>query len=189
MRYKNGLLAGLMALMMFSSVATAATRYVSDDLSINMRRGPGTGYRISELLSAGDRLSTLSESNGWMKVRTGDGKTGFVLTRFLSEQPAASTRIAAMKEQTEKFKTENEQLKKKLDEVRSGSEELTETKTSLVSENADLKKRLNSCAKPRPTRCASATKTKTFASNYCPCAATTSGCATRTPRCKAVATA
>lgn len=142
MRYKNGLLGGLVALMMLSSVATAATRYVSDDLSINMRRGPGTGYRISELLSAGDRLSTLSEANGWTQIRTTDGKTGYVLTRFLSEQPAASTRIATMKEQTEKFKTENEELKKKLEEVRSGSEQLTETKSSLEGENEDLKQRL-----------------------------------------------
>ena len=64
MRYQSGLLAGLVGIMLFSSVATAATRYVSDELSINMRRGPGTGYRISELVEAGDRLTTLSEANG-----------------------------------------------------------------------------------------------------------------------------
>jgi SH3 domain protein len=142
MRYQNGLLAGLVALMMFSSVASAATRYVSDELSINMRRGPGTGYRISELLNAGERLSTLSEANGWTQVRTTDGTTGYVLTRFLSDQPAARTRIAAMEEQTEQFKQENEQLKEQLAEVRSGSEELTETKTTLQNENEDLTNRL-----------------------------------------------
>ena len=142
MRYKNGLIAGLIGLMMFSTAATAATRYVSDELSINMRRGPGTGYRISELLNAGERLNTLSEANGWTQVRTSDGTTGYVLTRFLSEQPAARTRIASMQEQTEQFKTENEELKQQLEEVRSGSQELTETKSALQSENEDLKQRL-----------------------------------------------
>ena len=142
MRYKNGLIAGLIGLMMFSTAATAATRYVSDELSINMRRGPGTGYRISELLNAGERLNTLSEANGWTQVRTSDGTTGYVLTRFLSEQPAARTRIASMQEQTEQFKQENEELKQQLEEVRSGSQELTETKSALQSENEDLKQRL-----------------------------------------------
>ncbi|MES1930745.1 hypothetical protein SADO_15894 [Salinisphaera dokdonensis CL-ES53] len=142
MRYKNGLIAGLIGLMMFSTAATAATRYVSDELSINMRRGPGTGYRISELLNAGERLTTLSEANGWTQVRTTDGSTGYVLTRFLSEQAAARTRIATMQEQTEQFKKENEELKQQIEEVRSGSEELSETKTSLQGENEDLKARL-----------------------------------------------
>lgn len=142
MRYKNGLIAGLIGLIMFSTAATAATRYVSDELSINMRRGPGTGYRISELLNAGERLNTLSEANGWTQVRTSDGTTGYVLTRFLSEQPAARTRIASMQEQTEQFKKENEELKQQLEEVRSGSQELTETKSALQSENEDLKQRL-----------------------------------------------
>jgi SH3 domain protein len=142
MRYQSGLLAGLVGIMLFSSVATAATRYVSDELSINMRRGPGTGYRIIELVEAGDRLTTLSEANGWTQVRTTDGTTGYVLTRFLSDQPAARTRIASMQAQTEKFKQENEQLKEQLAEVRSGSEELTETKTNLQNENQELSQRL-----------------------------------------------
>lgn len=142
MRYKNGLIAGLIGLLMVSSLATAATRYVSDELSINMRRGPGTGYRISELLSAGDRLTTLSEANGWTQVRTAEGSTGYVLTRFLSEQAAARTRIATMQEQTGQFQEENEQLKQQLEEVRSGSQELTDTKATLQSENEDLKQRL-----------------------------------------------
>ncbi|MES1939192.1 hypothetical protein T5B8_03045 [Salinisphaera sp. T5B8] len=142
MRYQSGLLAGLVGIMLFSSVATAATRYVSDELSINMRRGPGTGYRISELVEAGDRLTTLSEANGWTQVRTADGTTGYVLTRFLSDQPAARTRIASMQAQVEKFKQENEQLKEQLSEVRSGSEELTETKTNLQNENQELSQRL-----------------------------------------------
>ncbi|WP_348767137.1 TIGR04211 family SH3 domain-containing protein [uncultured Salinisphaera sp.] len=142
MRYQTGLLAALVGIMLFSGVATAATRYVSDELSINMRRGPGTGYRISELVKAGDRLTTLSEANGWTQVRTSDGTTGYVLTRFLSDEPAARTRIAAMQEQTEKFKQENEQLKEQLAEVRSGSQELTETKSTLENENQELSQRL-----------------------------------------------
>lgn len=142
MRYRTGLVASLIALLLFSAAAAGATRYVSDELSINLRRGPGTGYRISELLNAGERLTTLSEANGWTQVRTSDGNTGYVLTRFLSKEPAARTRIAAMEAQTEKFKKENEELKQQLAEVRSGSEELSETKAALEQQNQELEQRL-----------------------------------------------
>ncbi|ROO29273.1 hypothetical protein SAOR_03745 [Salinisphaera orenii MK-B5] len=142
MRYRVGQLVGVAGLIMVTVSASAATRYVSDELSINMRRGPGTSYRITELLAAGDRVETRSESNGWTEIRTEDGDTGYVLTRFLSEDPAARTRIADMQQQTEALKQENAELKEELSEALSGSKELGETKRKLVSENERLSSEL-----------------------------------------------
>lgn len=142
MRYRLGLLAGFAGLLAISTVATAATRYVSDELSINMRRGPGTGYRITQLLDAGQQLETLSEDSGWTQIRTPGGSTGYVLTRFLSEEPAARTRIDAMQEQTQKLKSENADLKSELSEALDGSKELGNTKRELVSENKELSTQL-----------------------------------------------
>lgn len=138
MRYRVGQLAGVAGLIMVTVSASAATRYVSDELSINMRRGPGTSYRITELLTAGDRVETRSESEGWTEIRTEDGDTGYVLTRFLSENPAARTRIADMQAQTEALEQENAELKEELSEALSGSEELGDTKRKLVTENERL---------------------------------------------------
>ncbi|GAB3678796.1 TIGR04211 family SH3 domain-containing protein [Salinisphaera aquimarina] len=142
MRYRFGLIAGFAGLLVISTVATAATRYVSDELSINMRRGPGTGYRITQLLDAGDQVQTLSEKSGWTQIRASDGSTGYVLTRFLSDQAAARTRIDAMQEQTEKFKSENADLKSELSEALNGSKELGNTKRELVAENKSLSTQL-----------------------------------------------
>ncbi len=142
MRYRIGLIAALVGLLMVSSIAAAATQYVSDELSINMRRGPGTSYRITKLLDAGEQLQTLSEDNGWTQIRDSSGSMGYVLTRFLSGEPAARTQIEQMKTQTSKLQTENSELKSELSEALNGSKELGNTKRELVEENKSLSSQL-----------------------------------------------
>jgi len=142
MRYRMGLIAGLAGLLAVSSVATAATRYVSDELSINMRSGAGTGYRIMRLLDAGSEVDTLSENDGWTRIRAGDGATGYVLTRFLSDEVAARTELEQMKTQVSELQNENANLKSELAEARDGSQELGDTKRELVNENKALSSEL-----------------------------------------------
>ncbi|RJS94663.1 TIGR04211 family SH3 domain-containing protein [Salinisphaera sp. Q1T1-3] len=133
----------LMGLCLVSvGTASAATRYVSDQLSINMRSGPGNQYRIDRLLDAGDQLETLSSNNGWTKVRTRDGKVGFVLTRFLADSPAAESQLADAKNKADNLSSENQDLKKELSEALHGSDQLGELKKNLVAENKSLKAQL-----------------------------------------------
>ncbi|KEZ77381.1 TIGR04211 family SH3 domain-containing protein [Salinisphaera hydrothermalis] len=129
--------------LLFSVAASAATQYVSDQLSINMRSGPGTKYRIEKLLDAGDKLDTLgSSSNGWTRVRTSSGNTGYVLTRFLSDQPAARDQVADLKNQVNQLQSDNADLKKELAQALHGSDKLGELKRNLVDENKKLKSQL-----------------------------------------------
>lgn len=124
------------------SLAIAATRYVSDQLSINMRSGAGTQYKIEKLLDAGDTLQTLSESNGWTRVRTSAGQTGYVLTRFLSDQPAASSQLSEAQKRSQALSQKNDELKAELSQALNGSDELGELKRNLVKENKSLKAQL-----------------------------------------------
>lgn len=142
MRYRIGLICGLAGLLVASTAATAATRYVSDELSINMRLGPGTGYRISQLLDAGTQLETLSEENGWTRIRTSGGQVGYVLTRFLSEEAAARTQMAQLKNQARELQSENAELKEDLDEALDGSQALGDSKRELVEQNKSLSNEL-----------------------------------------------
>lgn len=131
------------AVVLLSSLAaTAATRYVSDELSINMRRGPSTSYGITELLKAGTQVQTLKESNGWTQIRTPGGETGYVLTRFLAAEPAARDRIQKMESQFSTLKKENKDLHAELADVLNGSKELGKLKRELVAENTALKSQL-----------------------------------------------
>ncbi len=73
-----------------------AVRYVTDRLSITLRAGPGTAFRILRTLPSGTRLTVLETDpgSGWSRVRTGGGLEGWVLTRYLMDQPAARERLA-----------------------------------------------------------------------------------------------
>src|SRR5690625_3821491 len=129
--------------LLFVSVgAVAATSYISDELSINMRRGPGTGYGITELLRAGTQVQTLDEANGWTEIRTPEGEVGYVLTRFLSSQPAARDRIQSIDSQLKKLKKDNEELRAELSQAMQGSEQLGKLKSELVTENEGVKAEL-----------------------------------------------
>lgn len=135
-------LAVAFAVLVVSLNAAAATRYISDELSVNMRRGPSTSYGINHLLKAGTQVQTLDESNGWTKIRTPGGEQGYVLTRFLSSQPAARVRIDKIAAEHKKLVKENKELHAELAKALSGSKELGKLKSQLVSENKALKSQL-----------------------------------------------
>ncbi|HET7315098.1 TIGR04211 family SH3 domain-containing protein [Salinisphaera sp.] len=128
--------------LLYAAAANAATQYVSDQLSINMRSGPGTKYRIEQLVDAGDQLETLGSSDGWTHVRTSSGQTGYVLTRFLSDQPAAREQVADMKQQVSELKSDNADLRKELAQALHGSDKLGKLKKDLIAENKKLKAQL-----------------------------------------------
>ncbi len=135
-------LVAALLLVLITGVAGAATRYVSDQLSINLRRGPGTGYRIKKLIKAGDKVQTLSSSNGWTKIRTSKGTTGYVLTRLLSKKPAASTRLAQVKQENKKLKAKNKSLSSNQSSKQKKIANLTQQNKQLKSKNQSLSQKL-----------------------------------------------
>lgn len=98
-------LAILASLLMISASAFAETTYVSDQLEASLRRGEGTEFKVVKMVRSGDALEKLEESStGYTKVRTSGGTEGFILTRYLMEQPAARKRL-------DEVTGENEQLR------------------------------------------------------------------------------
>lgn len=131
------------ASLLLVAASSMAAQYVSDQLSINMRSGPGTKYRIERMLDAGAKLQMLGgSSNGWTHIRTASGQSGYVLSRFISDQPAARNEMADLKQQTAQLQSDNADLKKELSQALHGSDKLGELKKNLVSENQQLKTQL-----------------------------------------------
>ncbi len=125
------------------TAASAADRYVSDELSINLRRGPGNDYRITQLLDAGEPVTVIETGDGWSHIRTEGGSDGWVLTRFLSNEPAARTQLADMRERVAELEKSNAALREELSEALEGSSELGALKKELVAENKSLKQELS----------------------------------------------
>ena len=79
-------------------------RYVTDRLSITLRAGKGTGFRILRMLPSGARVTVLETDpeSGWSRVRLESGLEGWVLTRYLMREPSARERLARAEAQAAK---------------------------------------------------------------------------------------
>jgi len=63
---------------------------VQEDL-VNIRNGPGTDHEILTQVSRGTRLSSLDKVADWYKVALADGQTGWIVARYLEEEPESSS--------------------------------------------------------------------------------------------------
>ena len=127
----------LIGLTLFFSVwlpsvsSFAATFYVSDTtLEANLRTGTQKENRIIALLRPGEKVELLGEEDGWAEVTLADGRTGWILRRYLSERPP--WRVTA-----EKLDTENKQLRAQLATIKGGNQDLAR-KNSELQKQADL---------------------------------------------------
>ena len=112
----------------------AATLYVSDTtVEANLRTGTQQANRIIALLRPGTQLEVLSEEDGWAEVTLADGRTGWILRRYLSERPP--WRVTA-----EKLGAENKQLRAQLATVEGGNQDLGQ-KNKELQKQVDLQQK------------------------------------------------
>jgi SH3 domain protein len=148
----------LISLFILPPVALAETVYVSEEFEITMRTGPGTDRKIISLLQSGKALEMMERGEDWSMVRTVNGREGWVLNRYLTDnQPCAMVLDRVRQDydvlaaQYKDTKAQYDQLvsqKKVLDSNLSQSEqdrdELSQAYSSLKKEAAEylkLKKR------------------------------------------------
>ncbi|HEY8539351.1 MAG TPA: TIGR04211 family SH3 domain-containing protein [Steroidobacteraceae bacterium] len=122
--------------MIYAVPVGAATMYISDALTVPLRRGPSTGHRIIHAgLPAGTPLEVLGEDReaGFTQVRTPNGTEGWVPTQYLTREPIARDRLAAANRRIEQLEAELKSLKENYQEVRGA-------RTTAESRNAELEK-------------------------------------------------
>jgi len=71
-----------------SSGAKGISVYVTSS-SVNIRSGAGTEYGVVTAVTKGTKLTMIEESGSWYKVRTIDGKEGWVRNDLVSLSPPA----------------------------------------------------------------------------------------------------
>jgi SH3 domain protein len=101
--------------------ASAATVYVSDALTVPLRRGPSNGHKIiNAALPSGTALEVLSEdaAAGFTQVRTANGTEGWVPTQYLSNEPVARDRLAAANRRVESLEQQLKTLRDTYQETR-----------------------------------------------------------------------
>jgi len=126
------------------------TEYITDVFEVTMRSGTSTSNSIVRMLGSGEAVTVLEKypESQYSLVETSDGKQGYVLSRFLMEEPAAkqtlleretnfeqqrqrlqaqATEIAELKQMLDREKNDNDALQSTL---QTSEQELTQVRTA-----------------------------------------------------------
>lgn len=124
--------------------AAAETRFVSDELEITMRVGPSTKQRIISMLKSGTQVEILSvdPKSGYSKVRAANGKTGFVLSRFLMDEPSAREQVASLTAKIQELQAEPEQIRSRLSQLQEDYSRLQKEHQKLLNDKNSITQEL-----------------------------------------------
>lgn len=125
--------------------AFAATMYISDELTVPLRRGPSNGHKIvNAALPSGLALEVLGEDKaaGFTQVRTPNGVEGWVPSQFLIGQPVAKDRLAAATKRVETLEAQLKSVRENYQDVRGARSEIEGRATDLSKENQKLQTEL-----------------------------------------------
>ncbi len=123
-------------------IGFAETMYVTDRLHLSLRSAAGAESPSLMLLPSDTRVELLETEGNWAKVELENGRTGWVMKRYLVEDVPKSViieqlkgEIEKMKEIPERLRKENASLRKEIDTLQN---EIIQQKTRLeltVKEN------------------------------------------------------
>jgi len=130
-----------LALSLLALTGQAATVYISDALTVPLRRGPSHNHRILHAgLPSGMALEVLSEDRaaGFTQVRTPNGTEGWVPTQYLVEQPIAKDRLAVANRRIQTLEAELKKLRESMQETRGTSTAAQRENAALTKQNEQL---------------------------------------------------
>ncbi len=148
MHIKKPLIIACLLLLWGAAGVSARSMYVNDIIRITFRTGPGVSHKVVDEIQSGQRVEVLGEEGGWTRVRLPDGKTGWVLSRFLTSERPNKIELSLLQEQNEKLtaqlatlQEENEALKKENEALSTAAaekqEQLDEVNRSLETLKVD----------------------------------------------------
>jgi SH3 domain protein len=118
----------------------AQSAWVSDEFEVTLRTGPSTSNAIELMVSSGTRLEILEQDaeSGYSRVRTGGGTEGWVLTRYLMDEPAAREQLQALTSQLTDANAEGASMTSQLSAIRGEYDTASNRIRQLEQENAEL---------------------------------------------------
>lgn len=126
------------------AVAQSQSAWVSDQFEIMLRTGPSTSNAIERVLPSGTSLEVLEQDSesGYSRVRTSAGTEGWVLTRYLMDEPSAREQLAALTSRLTNARSEGSTLSNQLDAVQGEYDAATRRIATLENEKRRLEEEL-----------------------------------------------
>lgn len=139
---KNTLTTILFVLILSAPVTIYAAEkaYVTDRLEVQLRRGQSLQHKIVRMVPSGTAVNVLEKNpqTGYSFVRLDSGEEGWILSRYLSDQPIAINQLDEMTKKLETALEENKRLKSELSTVTSGRQSTDKTAQQLQAETTRL---------------------------------------------------
>lgn len=134
------------ALLLLSALALPASaqqesRWIHDQLRVDMRSGPTFENRIIDFLPSGTPVTVLETRDDWIRVRTGD-EEGWIQSQYTTGTPVAADRLEAAQAELARMRRERDSLAEELTAARQEAAvvrvEGTEAATALEQTRAEL---------------------------------------------------
>ena len=109
----------------FVNPSFAEDIYVAGITKVTMRTGPGIENKIIDILTSGDKLEMIEYQKDWSQIKTDKGRTGWVLSRFLTRDIPDAFLI-------EKLKKDNQELISKFGAIEKENKILADKNAALV---------------------------------------------------------
>lgn len=132
-----------LALALMAIAAHAETKYVIDQLIINLRSGQSEQHRIVRTLPSGTKLEVLEVTPAYTRVRILDGTEGWVLNQYISSTPIAKHQLASAETKLASMEEENTRLKRELADVSSREAEVSKQHKEVSGEQKKALEELN----------------------------------------------
>lgn len=103
----NCLLMSLLLLACFTSVTAAEYVYISDNLRVGVRAEPESGIPPISVVFTGMRLEVHEKTEGYVKITTDKGITGWIKDIYVTKQAPAIIQLNAFRVKYDKLKKES----------------------------------------------------------------------------------
>ncbi|MFW2367195.1 MAG: TIGR04211 family SH3 domain-containing protein, partial [Desulforhopalus sp.] len=117
----------LFLLFCLVSTAMAESWYIKPSAEIPLRRGQGTEFKIDAILGYGAEITVLEEDGSWVRVSTENGREGWMLKRYISQEKPLVQLVDTLRE-------ENASLKERWDSITGENKEMITRSEQLQEE-------------------------------------------------------
>ncbi len=124
--------------------AFADSAWVSDQFEVTLRSGPSTQNAIQLMVGSGMELEVLERDSesGYTRVRTPGGTEGWVLTRYLMNEPSAREQLEKLTSQLTNANSRGTSLNSQLTAIRGEHDAANQRIATLEREKAAVEQEL-----------------------------------------------
>lgn len=127
-----------LVLLLVSLNVMAETVYVSDKLRVGVRPEPDNSYTPVAVVQTGMELTVLDRQNGYLKIESANGITGWIKEIYAVQQKPAILKLQNLEKENTELATELKSQQETINTLEAANKTLNESMDSLKREHSRL---------------------------------------------------